>query len=411
MVSICLYFQVHQPHRINKLRVFDIDGEEKDYFDKNLNQEILKKVAKNSYIPMNFLLKKIIDKYGDEFKCNFSLSGSVIEQFEDFSPETLISFLRLKDTNSVEFISETNYHSLSSVISEEKFINEINEHLEKTKDFRDEKPQIFRNTELLYNDDIDEALESLGYKAIIVDGSVVEKQGKSPNHIYGKKNSGIKLICKNCDISDDIAFRFARENNWEIHKKNILRKIEKLNCEGAEMINLFMDYETFGEHFHKDTGIFDFFQSLIEDLIEKGYQFNTLSELIDIYDIKDKINVKEFSSWADEKGIDAWQENEIQKEALRTYSNIVEKSQKINIDENDEISKILKKLGTSDHFYYMSTKQFNDGVIHDYFSVYNSPYDAYIYYMNILNDIDLRLNKMKTNLDLEKDSKTNFSLV
>ncbi|NCC71692.1 alpha-amylase, partial [bacterium] len=292
MVAICFYFQVHQPLRLNKLRIFDINGNKKDYFNNDLNNGIFKKVSKNAYIPMNSLILDLINKTNGNFKVAFSLSGLSLKQMEEYHPETLISFLKLKSTNNVEFLNETYHHSLSSLFSEEEFHQDILKHKEEFFRIFEKEPKIFRNTELLYGDIFDNIISSHGFEGVIIDGNPILKLGKSPNFIYGKENSNLKLICKNCELSDDIAFRYGKSPKENLLKE-IMIKINNLEEEGADLINFFMDYETFGEHFPKDSGIFDFFEELILELNEKEFEFLTPSEILEKYNVKENINLEE----------------------------------------------------------------------------------------------------------------------
>ncbi len=410
MVAICFYFQVHQPFRISKFRVFDI-GKRDDYFDEQRNKDILASVAFKSYLPMNQLILDLIEQTNKKFKVAFSISGTALEQMQTYAPEVLESFQKLARTGCVEFLSETYYHSLSFIYSKAEFKRQVELHKEAIKKYFGQEPKVFRNTELIYSNEIANFAEEMGYKGIFAEGWEKALKGRSPNHLYHPKDSkgNIALFTKNYSLSDDIAFRFANKN-WEhfpLTPSKYAKWINEINKDD-DIINLFLDYETFGEHQKEETGIFDFFREMpFEILKNQNNSFVTPSEAISKFKKKEEVDIPYYTSWADEeRDVSAWLGNKMQKEAMREVYEIetIVKSlkQRKYIEE-------WRKLTTSDHFYYMSTKDTRDGIIHELFSIYDSPYDAYVYYMNILNDLVLRIKlaeeKHKTQQSMMKEPK------
>lgn len=394
MVAICFYFQVHQPFRIKKYRIFDI-GHDEEYFDEIKNREIMRKVGDKCYLPMNQVLLDLIEKHQGKFKIAFSISGVAIEQMEKYYPEVLESFKRLAKTGCVEFLSETYYHSLSFLYSKEEFKRQIELHKELIKKHFDYEPQIFRNTELVYTNDLANFIEELGYKGIFAEGWDSVLGWRSPNFIYEPQNTNghIALFTKNYKLSDDIAFRFSNKGweEWPLTTEKYVDWVNAANGNG-EIINLFMDYETFGEHQWADTGIFDFMRALPERIFEHGDNFfTTPSEALTIFQKRDKIDVPFLLSWADtERDLSAWLGNRMQQESIREIFELEREVKSLN---DEQLLDSWRKLTTSDHFYYMCTKFWEDGDVHKYFSAYDSPYDAYVYFMNALNDLIIRIRE------------------
>lgn len=397
MSSICFYFHVHQPFRIKKYRFFDI-GHDADYFnaegetDLN-NKRILEKVARKCYLPTNKVLLDLLKQH-PEFRVSFSITGVVLEQLEKYSPEALESFQKLIDTKQVEVLSETYYHSLSFLHSELEFKSQIDLHTKKLKEvFGIKKPKVFRNTELIYRNDIAKMVEDMGYTGILAEGADHVLGWRSPNFVYKPVGtSKIKLLLKNYKLSDDIAFRFS-QRSWKefpLTSEKFAQWVNEINGNG-QVVNLFMDYETFGEHQWEDTGIFDFLRALPGELLKHpDNDFVTPSEAIKKYDSVAEIDMPHYVSWADvERDLSAWLSNSMQEDALRKLYSLEEKVAK---SKNKKIKEDWRRLTTSDHFYYMCVKWFNDGDVHAYFNPYDSPYDAFRYYMNVLTDLEARLN-------------------
>ncbi len=398
MPSVCFYFQVHQPYRIKKYGFLDI-GKDKNYFESEEkselnNQFIMEKVAKKSYIPTNKLLFKLLKKH-PQFRFTFSFSGTVLEQMEKYSKEALKNFQDLVSTGRVEVLGETYYHSLSFLYSKKEFQKQVEMNMEKIKELFSVKPKVFRCTELAYSNEIAKQAEEMGFEGILGEGVDHILGWRSPNFLYKPKDSKIKLFLKNYRLSDDIAFRFS-ERSWKeypLTAEKYAKWISDINGNG-EVVNLFMDYETFGEHQWDDTGIFKFLEKLPEEILEnKDNDFSTLSESINRYVVRDEIDVPNITSWADmERDLSAWTGNEMQKEALEKLYQLEEDVLFLN---DTEITEHWRKFQTSDQVYYMSTKGMGDGTVHGYFSPYKSPYDAFIFFSNALSDFKLRIEEKK----------------
>ncbi len=394
MPSICFYFQVHQPMRIKRYRFFDI-GKEHNYFndhsDTDLNNEkVLKKVSRKSYLPTNQILLELIHKYPN-FKVAFSFSGIFLEQLESKMPETLKSFQKLVATGNVEVLSETYYHSLSFLYSLDEFKFQVLKHRKKIKQLFGVEPKVFRNTELIYNNDLAKTAEKMGYEGIFAEGASHILGWRSPNFIYRPKGTKkIKLFLKNYQLSDDIAFRFSQKSwsEYPLTASKFARWIAEHNGNG-EIINLFMDYETFGEHQWEDTGIFEFLKQLPEEIYQrKDIDFVTPQEAIKKYNSVGELDFPDFVSWADtQRDLSAWRSNAMQEEALNKLYAL---EKEIKKSKNKQLQEDWRRLQTSDHFYYMCTKWWNDGDVHKYFNPYDSPYDAFISFINALNDVKLR---------------------
>ena len=391
MRSICFYFQVHQPFRLKKYRFFDI-GNDHSYYNDYENRTIMRKVAEKCYLPANQLMLDLVNEYGDNFKIAYSLSGTVIDQFELYAPDVLESFQKLFATGRVELLDETYSHSLSALRPEDVFDYQVNRHRRKVKELFGLQPKIFRNTELIYSDEIGEKVAKLGYEGMLTEGARHIMGWKSPNYLYCNAiNPKLKLLLKNFKLSDDIAFRFSNQA-WEEYPLTAEKYVAWLNAidPNEEVVNLFMDYETFGEHQWKETGIFDFMRALPEKVFKySDYQFHTPSEVVAKHNPVGVLNVPYPISWADEeRDLTAWLGNELQNEAFENLYKLFERVKELD---DPELWRDWLYLQTSDHFYYMCTKWFSDGDVHKYFNPYSSPYEAFINYMNILSDFRIRL--------------------
>ena len=399
MPSICLYFQVHQPMRVKKYRIFDV-GTDHDYFndtgESNLNnKKILRKVADKSYLPANKLLLKLLKKY-PELRLSYSFSGVFLEQLKDQLPHVLGSFRDLVKTGQVEILNETYYHSLAFFYSRAEFESQVNMHKDLIWKLFKVESEVFRNTELAYNNDLAMWADSKGYKGILAEGWDSFLGWRSPNFVYqptGTKK--IKLLLKNYKLSDDIAFRFSEKSwkEWPLTADKFARWVDAINGNG-QIVNLFMDYETFGEHQWKEQGIFGFLEHLPSEILKhQDNNFVTPSEAVKKYPAMDEVDVPGVVTWADtERDLSAWVGNSIQSSALTL---LYKMEKKILDTGNPKIIQDWRRLQTSDHFYYMCTKWFSDGDVHKYFNPYESPYDAFISYMNAAKDIELRLKKAK----------------
>ncbi|MBS3105397.1 glycoside hydrolase family 57 protein [Candidatus Woesearchaeota archaeon] len=394
MVSVCFYFQVHQPIRLGKYSVFEI-GHHNNYFDDHKNEAIIRKVARKCYIPANNAVLELINKSDGRFKVAYSMTGIALEQLEKYTPEVIDSFRKLVDTGCVEILDETYHHTLSFLYSKEEFKEQVELHNRKIRQMFNYKPTVFRNTELVYNNELASFVEKMGYKGILAEGADHILQWRSPNFVYRPKGlSKIKLLLKNYRLSDDIAFRFS-EKRWEefpLTAPKFARWISKVNGNG-NVVNLFMDYETFGEHQWEDKGIFEFLRHLPWEIFKhRDNDFVTPSEAIKRHDAVAELDFHHYVSWADiERDLSAWLGNKMQQEAIREIY-LLETA--VKLSRNPALIDEWRKLQTSDHFYYMCTKWFNDGDVHKYFNPYDSPYEAFIAYMNILNDFRIKANKL-----------------
>ncbi|MEI6765754.1 MAG: glycoside hydrolase family 57 protein [Bacteroidota bacterium] len=404
MRSICFYFQVHQPFRLNTYRFFDI-GANHYYFDDYRNRYILRRIADKCYLPMNNLLLDLIREYGTGFKVSFSISGTALDQFEQYTPDVIESFRKLADTGCVEFLAETYSHSLSALKSKDEFFRQVNEQRNKIEKLFGQKPTTFRNTELIYSDYIGEMVAELGFKTMLTEGAKHVLGWKSPNFMYCNAiNPKLKLLLKNFQMSDDIAFRFS-QTSWDQWPLTTEKYVDWLNAvnPSEETVNLFMDYETFGEHQWKETGIFEFMRALPARVFShSNFTFNTPAELSERMQPVGAIHVPDPISWADEeRDLTAWLGNELQDDAFNALYALEEKVKHCT---DDFIQRDWRYLQTSDHFYYMCTKWFSDGDVHKYFNPYNTPYEAYINFMNILSDFVIRLDEAGNNEQLSMNN-------
>ena len=390
--SICLYFQVHQPSRLRLYRFFDI-GKDSHYYDDFANRTILRRVAQKCYLPMNALLLELIEANKGAFKVAFSVSGSVLEQFDRYAPEVIDSFRKLADTGCVEFLSETYYHSLASLASPAEFKHQVLKHKAAIEHYFGVTPKAFRNTELIYSDAIGEMVYDMGFKTMLTEGARHVLGWKSPNFVYsGAQASGLKLLLKNSSLSDDIAFRFSDRNwsDWPLTGEKYLSWV-KAAAQNDEIVNLFMDYETFGEHQKAASGIFDFMKFFPEVVLADGeFEFVTPTQATKKHKPVAELDVPDPISWADEeRDVTAWLGNELQNDAFNKLNDQVEKLGLLN---DEALWSDFGHLQESDHFYYMCTKFFSDGAVHKYFNPYDTPYEAFINYMNVLSDFILRVD-------------------
>jgi alpha-amylase len=395
--GITLYLHVHQPLRVRKYSIFDT-AINHDYFDESSfdtdrnNERVFRKVADKSYRPMNTLLEKLLSDH-PEFKLSLSITGTFIEQAEKWAPDVVESFQRLVKTGRVEIVAETYYHSLAFFYSRQEFENQVEQHMQTIKQVFNVTPTVFRNTELAYNDELARWADKYGFKGILAEGWDKVLDWRSPNFVYrpaGTEN--ISLLLKNYKLSDDLAFRFSNKSwkEWPLTTEKYGEWM-KAAVQDQPMVNLFMDYETFGEHQWEDTGIFDFFGQFVDRwLSEPDNTFYTVSDAIASSEPAGEISMPETVTWADtERDLTAWLGNSMQQEAMsHLYSledDILRTNDQALIDD-------WRRLQTSDHAYYMCTKWFSDGDVHAYFSPYDSPYDAFLYYLNAVRDVRWRLH-------------------
>ncbi|MBF0314944.1 MAG: polysaccharide deacetylase family protein [Oligoflexia bacterium] len=393
-VSVCFYFQVHQPFRLRKDYNFFSIGPDHSYEDVNSNRSILLKIANKCYLPTNNLMLKLINRHKGAFKISYSISGVILEQFELYAPHVLDSFKALVDTGCVELINETYYHSLSFLKSKDEFREQVTAHKNKIRELFGYNCTTFRNTELIYNNELAAEVEKMGYKTILAEGIERILGWRSPNFVYYPASAPkLKLLLKNYRLSDDIAFRFSNRgwHDFPLTAEKYASWVHSIAGNG-EVIGLFMDYETFGEHQWEDTGIFNFMEALPEKIFaHPDYRFQTPSEVAQTYPPVGPIDSVHYVSWADiDRDLSAWLGNPMQDSALEfAYSleSAVKKTQ------DPALIHTWRKLLTSDHYYYVCTKWFNDGDVHKYFNPYENPYDAYMVYINVLNDLKLTLKQ------------------
>jgi len=396
MSSICFYFQVHQPFRLRRYGLFDLGA--KDYFnddgDGNLNnRKVLRKVADKCYLPTNQTLLKLVKEH-PEFRVSFSFSGVALEQFALYAPEVMQSFIDLHQTGQVEILGETYYHSLACLYSKNEFQRQVKMHTRAVKEMFGVEPRVFRNTELIYNNELAEWVSDLGFVAMLAEGADRVLHWRSPNFIYHSAGpERLPLLLKNYKLSDDIAFRFG-ERSWAeypLSAQKFAHWVSAHNGSG-DLVNLFMDYETFGEHQWADTGIFDFLLQLPRELLQHpDNNFVTPGQAVENFKPVGEVNAVDHVSWADmERDLSAWRSNEIQYDALRA---VYELEEAVLATKDPEVIDTWRRLQTSDHFYYMCTKWFNDGDVHKYFNPYESPYEAFITFMNVLSDFKLSLKE------------------
>ncbi len=395
MRTICLYFQIHQPFRLKRYRFFNI-GNDHYYYDDYLNESIISRVAERSYLAANKAIRQIIKEYGSKFKVAFSISGIVLDQMEIYTPEVIESFQELAETGSVEFLSETYSHSLVALKNKDEFVRQILEHRQRIKELFNQEPTVFRNTELIYSDQIGADVAELGFTAMLTEGARHILGWKSPNYLYCNAiNPRLKVLLRNFRISDDIAFRFSNTSwsEFPLTADKFAGWMKKLDKK-EETVNIFIDYETFGEHQWMETGIFDFLKALPAMIYKNtNFIFSTPGEIARELLPISTISVPYPISWADEeRDLTAWLGNEMQVDAFnRLYSF----TDKVNNCDDEKIRKDWRYLQASDHLYFMATKFFTDGAYHAYYNPYESPYEAYINYMNVLSDFGNRLFKLR----------------
>jgi alpha-amylase len=392
MPAVCFYFQVHQPFRLRPFTIFDVGASGPPaWFDDAKNAEIVKRVAEKCYRPTNKLLLELIRRFDGRFSIAFSITGSVIDQLAVHAPDVLDSFRALVNTGQVELLCETDNHSLSAVFDWAEFALEVAAHRQRMSDLFGVTPTVFRNTELIFSDELGVRVDELGFDGILIDGVPRVLAGRTPGHVYTAKGTErLALLPKHAQLSDDIAFRFSSPTGLEGPQGAPKFAAWIRALEGSEeIVNLFLDYETFGEHQWESTGIAKFLAALPEEILRyPENRFVTPSTAIRDYPSRGTMSSPEWISWADvDRDLTAWLGNSLQTEAARQVYALRDTVHKSG---DSELLNAWRRLLTSDHFYYMCLKWFADGDVHKYFSPYGSPYDAYIYYINVLQDIRVR---------------------
>jgi alpha-amylase len=391
MASVCFYFQIHQPYRLRRYSVFDTD---RHYFDEHKNAEICRRVAHKCYLPANQTLLDTIRAHNGAFRVAFSITGVALEQFQAYAPEAIESFQQLAATGCVEFLDETYHHSLAFLYSREEFRSQVETHRALIKKLFGQEPRVFRNTELIYNNDLAHFVSHMGYEGILAEGADHVLGSRSPNVVYRPPHAPrIKLLLKNYRLSDDIALRFSNRG-WEqfpLTADKFARWIDQINGNG-QICNLFLDYETFGEHQWASTGIFDFLKHLPGEILKnRENNFLTPAQIIDRNEPSGEIDVPHLTSWSEsERDLSAWLGNAMQSNALNELYKL---EGKLKEKGDEQLLADWRRLTSSDHFYYMSTKHWADAKVQKYFSPYESPYDSYINFMNVLDNVQARLRE------------------
>ncbi len=397
MPAVCMYFQVHQPVRLRRFSLYDEHQPEdlyERYFDMELNEKVFNKVADKCYLPTNKLLLELIGKHKGKFRISYSLTGTFLEQAKKYRPEVLDSFKELVETGCVDLLNETYYHSLCSLFEDKtEFLEQVRKHSEELQELFSMESDVFRNTEALFSNEIAKLAEEFGYKGIIAEGHERVLGWRSPNYVYSVKGAKkIAALLRNYKLSDDISYRFSARwwPEWPLTADKFARW---LSASPGQCINLFMDYETFGEHQWKETGIFEFLRHLpAEALKYDSLTFRTPDDVISESKPVGEIDVPYPLSWADiERDTSAWLGNAMQRECFSMLQNL-EKEVRETRDEN--VLHVWRLLQNSDHLYYLCTKSWADGDVHKYFSPFPSPYDGFINYMNILQDFRKVVEKM-----------------
>jgi alpha-amylase len=386
MPGICFYFQVHQPLRLRAFSAFDM-GKSEGYFDREQNKFYLERVSRKCYIPANKKILDMIKESEGRFRVSYSITGILLEEMERDFPLVLDSFRKLVDTGSVELFCETYYHSLAYLISHREFREQVKLHREKVWDIFGVRPKVFRNTEAMYANDVSRIVRKMGFRGIVAEGISHVLDWRSPNHLYTPPDSDIRIFLRNYKLSDDIGFRFSLRE-WPEWPLTADKYAHWLSRADGDIVNIFIDYETFGEHQWKETGIFEFLNHLPKEVLKHdNLEFVTPGQALKTRNPVGVYDVPHLTSWADvNRDLSAWLENPMQQQAfnqLKTMEPLIRRK-KVFLD-------TWRKLQTSDHFYYMCTKWFSDGDVHKYFNCYETPYDAFLNYMNVLTDLNDRL--------------------
>ena len=391
MPNVCFYFQVHQPYRLRDYGVFDV-GRRHDYFDTKLDEAVMRKVAAKCYRPMNALVEELVARTHGAFRAAYSITGTALEQMERWAPDVIESFQRLAKTGAIELLAETYHHSLSFVGARDEFDEQVELHAAKIETLFGVRPRVFRNTELIFSNDVARRVHDLGFAGVLAEGADRVLGWRSPHFVTTTRGApDLPVLLKSYRLSDDIAFRFGNRGweGWPLTAEKFVGWLARVNGCG-ETINLFMDYETFGEHQWAETGIFEFMRALPEAVLREGdLRFATPSEVIASCPARGQLDVRDFVSWADsERDLSAWLGNAMQTSAL---SALYALRDAVLAGGDADVLRDFRRLTTSDHFYYMCTKYFADGDVHKYFSPYESPYEAHIAFMNALADLALRV--------------------
>lgn len=393
MKDVVFYFQVHQPFRLRRYSFFDIGAHER-YFDDAENARIVKRVAEKCYLPMNALILGLVERHAGRFRCAYSISGCALEQFETWAPEVLKSFRALAETGCVEFLCETSMHSLAALFDEDEFREQVAAQKARIELLFGKTPTAFRNTELVISERIAALVEELGFDVLLGEGADLLLEGRSTHSAWRPRGcKRLKLLLRDYELSDDIAFRFSNRSweEWPLPAERFAGWVRELP-RGDELVNLFMDYETFGEHQWADTGIFRFMERLPDELLlDPNLRFATPSEAAAAREPAGELPIPRPVSWADaERDLSAWLGNPMQRAANEALWALAPSVRKMPASQAELLQR-WRRLSTSDHLYYMCTKFFSDGDVHKYFSPYASPHDAFVAFMNVIDDLARRV--------------------
>ena len=388
MPDICLYFQVHQPNRLLARDAPRLGGP-LAFEDEAMDAAVLGRVCDTCYLPANRMFQRLIARHGGRFRMALSISGTLIDQLERHRPDVLDSFRELVAGGAVELLAETYYHSLAFLHSNKEFDRQVDLHLEKIEEIFHVRPRVFRNTELIYSDAIAAKAETLGFDGVLAEGVERNLKGKSPNFLYrAPQTARIKTLLRNSWLSDDLGFRFS-EPAWQDHPLTPEKFSAWLADSPGDLVNLFMGYETIGEHQHADTGIFRFWETLPDAVEEAGLQWVTPTEAVELYRASREYPCRFLTSWTDgERDLSAWTDNSMQREAIARLHDL----EKDVIAANDAtLTHAWAKLQTSNHFHWMSTKGGADGGAHSPLIPYPSPREAHARFMRVLDDLEAEL--------------------
>ena len=400
--TVCLLFHIHQPFRLKTYRFFNI-GIDPNYYDEESNKTILKRIALNCYLPANELIINMIKKYGSDFKVTFGISGMAIEQLKKYAPRVLDSFRRLYETGNIEMVAESYAYSLPVLTNQVEYRSQVEKHVNTIESIFGCKPVSFMNANLLYSNRTAEFAHQMGFRTILTEGAKQVLDWKSPDYVYASKSHpDIKLLLRHFQLSDDISFRYSMQgwNQWPLTPDKYISWLNTLDA-NEQVVNLFMDYGTFGECQNKATGIFRFMQTFIEKAIESGkWIFRKVSDVTEKAEPADLLDIPNYISWADQdRDLSAWLGNELQQEAANTLYSAAETMEKCD---DPDLLRDWYRLQTCDHFYYMTTKYLKEGGLYHIFSPYSSPYEAFVNYMNVVSDFLIRVNEYAGKLALKK---------
>lgn len=388
---VSLYFHIHQPLRLNKFSIYHDTGKSMvdAYFDKGLNREIFNRVAKKCYYPTTKSILEKIMELEDQYRVAFSITGEWLGFAQQWAPNIIDLFRALVETDQVELLGETYYHSLSGLYEDKtEFREQVNMQRDFIRDIFGVNPVVFRNTEAIYDNTIAHTVESMGFRGIITEGANHILGGRSANYLYRNKDGGLKTILRNFKLSDDIAFRFSTRTwpEWPLTADKFADWVQQTP---GDIVNIYVDYETFGEHQWPETGIHDFLHYLPEFILKNNVKFSTPSETIERFEVKGEVDVPSAISWADEaRDVTTWLGSPLQQQCFNELKGM---EGMVKATGNSYLIHIWRLLQTSDHLYYLSTKTASDGEVHKYFSPYGSPYDAFINYVNIIRDLKMRI--------------------